>query len=67
MLPDYDVDDMCGSSGGLEDILPGSHFDPIANINDSVIKMLHSNGKLTRHSHDTADVNNYGKKIPGIM
>ena len=49
---------MYGSSGGLEDVLPGSHVDPIAIINDSVIKMLHSNGKLTRPTHDTADVNN---------
>ena len=43
-LPDNDVDDMYGSSGGLEDVLPGSHIDPTVNIHDSVIKMLHSNG-----------------------
>ena len=42
------------------------YFDPTANINDSVIKMLHSNGKLTRHSHDTADVNDY-EKIAGVV
>ena len=41
VLPDYDVDDMYGSSGGLEDVLPGSPVDPITNIYDSVIKMLH--------------------------
>ena len=63
VLPDYDVDDMYGSSGGLEDVLPGSHIDPTVNIHDSFIKMLHSNGNLTRHSRDTADINNYGNKL----
>ena len=62
VLPDYDVD-MYGGSGGLEDVLSGPHIDPTVNIHDSVIKMLHSNGNLTRHSRDTADINNYGKKL----
>lgn len=63
VLADYDADDMYGSSGGLDDVLPGPHIDPTANVNESMIKMLHCKGKLTRYSRDTADVNNYGKKL----
>ena len=63
VLPDCDIDDMFGGSGGLEDVLPDSSIDPITNINDSVIKVLHDAGKLSRYTKDMSAANNNGKKL----
>ena len=63
VLPDYDIDDMFGSSGGLEDVLPDSSIDPITNINDSVVKVPNDSGKLSRYTKDMSAAINHGKKL----
>ena len=71
VLLGYDVDDLYGSSGGMEDVLPYCHVDPITNININIMSERLGTDKgianFTRIDATSNSVVDYGISSPTLV